>query len=124
MNVHWRKTQKFEFKKKIKIVIVIITRHITMAKQHKRNYNRATILLPTKTTRNQSLFFTKQQTTTMAKYVQYHISPLDKRRHRKKRIKRRRKAQEGANTKLALKKNRLAPTHKIIMNKNEKKHVG
>jgi hypothetical protein len=65
------------------------------------NYNRATVLLPTTTARNQSLFFTKQQTTTMTKYVQYHVSPLDKRRHREKRIKRRRKAQECANTKLA-----------------------
>ncbi len=40
----------------------------------------------------------------MAKYVQYQVSPLDKRRHIDKRSKRKRKAQEGANTKLAPKK--------------------
>jgi hypothetical protein len=40
----------------------------------------------------------------MAKYVQYHVSPLDKRRHIEKRRKRRRKAQEDVNTKLAPKK--------------------
>jgi hypothetical protein len=62
------------------------------------------VLLPTTIARNQSLFFTKQQTTTMAKYVQYHVSPLDKRRHIEKKRKRRRNAQECANTKLAQKK--------------------
>jgi hypothetical protein len=33
--MHWRKTQKFEFQKK-KTAIVIITRNITMAKQHRK----------------------------------------------------------------------------------------
>jgi len=80
------------------------------------NYNHATVLLPTTTTRN-------QQTTTMAKYVQYHVSPLDKRRHWEKRRKRRRKAQECANTKLAPKNNRSAPAQKITMNKNENKQA-
>jgi hypothetical protein len=65
MNVHWRKTQKFEFKKKT--AILIITGNITMEEQHKKiNYNRATIFLPTTIVRNQSLFIIKQQTTTMA----------------------------------------------------------
>jgi len=40
----------------------------------------------------------------MAKYVQYNVSPFDKRRERERRRKRRRKAQEGANTKLVPKK--------------------
>jgi hypothetical protein len=81
------------------------------------------VLCPTTTMKNQFLFSTKQQTTTMAKYVQYHVSPLDKRRHREKRRKRRRKAQEGANTKLAPKKKRSTLARKITMNKNENKQA-
>jgi hypothetical protein len=108
MNVHWRKTQKFEFQKNEKTTIVIITGNMKL--------QCATVLLPITTARN-------QQTTIMAKYVQYHVSPLDKRRHREKKIKRRRKAQECANTKLAPKKKRSAPAWKITMNKNENKQV-
>jgi hypothetical protein len=37
MNVHWRKTPKFEFQKKKKTTeIIIITRNITMAEQHRK----------------------------------------------------------------------------------------
>jgi hypothetical protein len=36
MNVHWRKTQKFELKKKGNRAVVIITGNITMAEQHRK----------------------------------------------------------------------------------------